>query len=225
MPLLSVVIPVFNEKNTIKEIIRRIQAVDIDKEIIIIDDSSSDGTREILKELKADNIRILYNDSNMGKGVSARKGIEVARGEFMIIQDADLEYNPEDYLVLARPLLDGRADFVFGDRFNSSCKCLFVHRLGNIFLTWFLNLLFGSHIRDYATCYKMARLDTFRRLDLRSSGFELEVEIICNALKLGLRIKEVPIGYSGRNYGEGKKIRFRDGIQAIFHMIKYRLRR
>jgi len=223
MPLLSVIIPVLNEKATVKEIIPRIQQLDLDKEIVIIDDFSTDGTREILKELNGGNIRVFYNESNMGKGAAVRKAIGLARGEIMIIQDADLEYNPQDYHILIEPLLNNQADLVMGDRFSKPCRCLFIHKLGNKFLSWFLSFLFGYRIRDYATCYKIAYLKTFRSLNLKALSFELEVEIVCQALKAGLRIKEIPISYCGRSYQEGKKIRIKDGLWAIFYMLKYRL--
>lgn len=226
MPLLSVVIPVYNEKETIEKILDKINAVPLDKEIIIVDNFSTDGTREVLKKIEDSfKIKVIYHTQNLGKGTSVRDGIEAAQGEIVIIQDADLEYEPNDYISLIRPLLDNKADIVLGARFIKGQSGLFMHRLGNRFLTAFINCLFNARLNDYATCYKLTKKSTFESLGLKSKNFDIEVEIVCKALKKNLRIAQVPISYYARLYREGKKIRWLDGIQAIISIIKYRLNR
>lgn len=228
MPLLSIIVPVYNEAETIREILAKINSVDIDKEIIVIDNYSTDGTRDILqdilrkKELNA--IRVIYHSYNKGKGASVREGITEASGELLVIQDADLEYEPREYLNLMKPILEDRADIVLGARFMNGHCGLPLHRLGNKFLTGLLNFLFFSNLNDYATCYKMARKNTFLNLDLKSTSFDIEAEIICGALGKHLRIVEVPISYYPRSYSEGKKIRWFDGLQAMVSILKYRFR-
>ncbi|MFC1804525.1 glycosyltransferase family 2 protein [Candidatus Omnitrophota bacterium] len=227
MSLLSVVVPVYNEAGTIREILRKIARVDIDKEIIVVDNCSTDGTQGILQEIlkggEFSRIRAIYHSYNKGKGESVREGINESRGDFVVIQDADLEYDPKEYLNLIKPLLGVRADIVLGARFTSGHRGLALHRLGNKFLTGFLNFLFASRLNDYATCYKMSRRNTLLELGLSSSGFDIEVEIVCKALKKGLRIQEVPISYYPRSYSQGKKIRWLDGLKAIISIIKYRI--
>ncbi|MDD5044286.1 MAG: glycosyltransferase family 2 protein [Candidatus Omnitrophica bacterium] len=222
MKMLSVVIPVYNEAKTILKILAKIDAVGLDKEIVIVDNSSSDGTVEVLKGLGRQDIKCIFHDCNKGKGTSVREGIEAATSEFVVIQDADLEYDPADFLKLLEPLKKNEADIVLGARFTSGHSGLLAHRLGNRFLTWLLNLLFGSRLNDYATCYKMARKSVFDGLKLRAGGFDIEVEIVCKALKKKLRIIEVPISYYPRSYREGKKIRWFDGLDAIKSILKYR---
>ena len=225
MPLLSVVIPVYNEKETIEKILHKINAVPIDKEIVIIDNFSTDGTREVLKKIEDSfKIKVIYHTQNLGKGTSVRDGIEAAQGEIVIIQDADLEYEPNDYISLIKPLLDNKADMVLGARFMNGHSGLFMHRLGNRFLTGLVNFLFGSGLNDYATCYKLAKRQVFNNLNLTSKGFDIEVEIVCKALKNKLKIVEVPISYYARPYVEGKKIRWLDGIQAISSILSYWIR-
>lgn len=227
MPLLSVIVPVYNEAKTIRQILEKVNSVDIDKEIIAIDNCSTDGTQGILQDIlnKAESncIRVIYHSYNKGKGESVREGIRKSSGEFVVIQDADLEYDPREYFNLIKPLLENKADIVLGARFTSGHSGITVHRLGNKFLTKFLNFMFASHLNDYATCYKMARRDKFLNLGLKSKSFDIEVEIVCKALKNNLRILEVPISYYPRSYAQGKKIRVKDGIQAIISIIKYRL--
>lgn len=225
MAKLSVLVPVFNESKTIAQILEKISAVDIEKEVIVVDDASTDGTQnilqDILKKKEYNFIKVIYHSHNKGKGESVREGICEARGEFIVIQDADLEYDPNDYTRLVVPLLEKRADLVLGARFMSGYNGLLVHRLGNRFLTSLLNLLYGSKINDYASCYKMARKDTFLSLHLTSKSFDLEAEIVCKILKNNLRIVEVPVSYRPRSYKEGKKIRWVDGIEAIIAILKY----
>ncbi len=225
MPLISVVVPVYNEAKTIKQIIEKIQSVNIDKEIIIIDNSSTDDTHKILRGLAYDNLKIIYHSSNRGKGASCRTGIDNSNGEYIVIQDADLEYDPNDYLRLYEALKDDKADMVLGARFFKGYHGLLLHRLGNRFLTSTLNFLFGSKLNDYATCYKMARREAFNRLGLQATGFDIEVEIICKALRSGFRIKEVHASYYPRSYREGKKIRVNDAFRSVFAMFKYKFGR
>lgn len=226
MPLLSVIVPVYNEAKTIRQILEKINSINIEKEIIVVDNYSTDETRNILQEIlskkEAINIKVIYHSYNKGKGTAVREGIWQANGEFVVIQDADLEYDPKEYFNLMEPLLKDRADIVLGARFTSSYHGLLMHRLGNKFLTEFLNFIFSSRINDYATCYKMARKEVFINLGLKSASFDIEVEIVSKALKKHLRITEVPISYYPRSYAEGKKIRWLDGLWALFHMFKYR---
>lgn len=220
--MLSVIIPVFNEKSTIEEIIRKVQAVPLDKEIILVDDCSTDGTREIISKIHVDNIKVILHSTNNGKGQSIVDALKLAVGEYAVIQDADLEYDPQEYTLLIQPLTRGEADIVYGARFFYKRLGLPTHKLGNQALTGLVNFLFRSNLNDYLTCYKMARTATFRNLNLSSRGFEIETEITCRALNSGLRIAQVPISYYPRNFKEGKKIRFKDGILAVLYILKYR---
>lgn len=222
---LSVIVPVYNEVKTIKQIIEKIYSVNIDKEIIIVDNCSTDGTREVLRGLHYDNLKIIYHSTNRGKGASCLTGLDNAGGEYVVIQDADLEYDPNDYLHLYEAIKDGKADMVLGARFFKGYHGLLMHRAGNRFLTFILNFLFGAKLNDYATCYKLARRETFNSLALQTAGFDIEVEILCKALRRGLRIKEVQVSYHPRSYKEGKKIRISDAFWAIFAMFKYKFRR
>jgi len=222
MKKISVVIPVYNEKETINKILDKIESLPIDKEIVIVDNCSTDGTQDILKKLEGKGIKVKYHSVNKGKGTSVREGIAESRGEFVVIQDADLEYDPADFLKLIKPLEANTADIVLGARFICGHSGLMAHRLGNHFLTWLLNTLFCSKLNDYATCYKMARKSTFDELNLKANSFDIEVEIVCKALKNNLRIVEVPISYFPRSYAEGKKIRWFDGLDAIKSILKYR---
>lgn len=220
MPLLSVIVPAYNEAKTICQILDKIAAVDIDKEIIAIDNGSTDETGKILRGIKMSNLKVIHHTTNRGKGSAVLTGIAQATGELLLIQDADLEYDPADYPRLIAPLLSNTADLVLGARFLSGHQGLFLHRLGNRFLTSFLNFLFHSGINDFATCYKVARRDIFGALNLKAAGFDIEVEIVCNALKHKLRLAEVPVSYYPRNYRQGKKIRWKDGIWTMFSMIR-----
>lgn len=226
MPLLSVIVPVYNEAKTIKQILEKINSVPINKEIIVIDNCSTDGTQSILQDVlnKAEisNIKAIYHSYNKGKGTSVIEGIREAIGEFIIIQDADLEYDPKEYINLMKPLVDNKADIALGARFVSGHNGLMLHRLGNRFLTRLINFMFSSNLNDYATCYKMARKNVFIDLGIKSKSFDIEVEIVCKALKNKLQLIEVPISYYPRGYAQGKKIRWLDGLWAIFYMLKYR---
>lgn len=226
MPVVSVVVPVYNEEKTIVQILERINAAPVDKEIIVVDDCSQDGTRAllqgILKMPEFYGAKVIYHSHNKGKGESVREGIRQACGEFVVVQDADLEYDPSDYPKLLEPLQRDAADLVLGARFMDGHNGLFAHRLGNKFLTGLMNFLFGARLNDYATCYKMARRGTFEELRLISAGFEIDVEIICKALQLKKRIVEVPVSYYPRSYAQGKKIRWVDGLHALMSIFKYR---
>lgn len=224
MAQLSVIIPVYNEKSTIEKILKKIEAVPIDKEIIIIDDCSSDGTSELISKIEREHpIKVIHHKSNLGKGVSVRDGLDFSKAEYVVIQDADLEYDPSDYPRLLKPLLEKRADLVLGARFMEKHSGIFIHQLGNKFLTALINFLFGSRLNDYSTCYKMARRKTFCDLKINSKSFDLEAEIVCKALKRKFIIEQVPVSYYPRPYHEGKKIRWNDGVHAIIAIIGYRI--
>jgi len=223
---LSVVIPVYNEVGTIKEIVSRVQAVDLEKEIIIVDDGSTDGTRELLQEitLSHENVRVLYHDRNQGKGAALRTGFESATGDIVIIQDADLEYDPREYPVLLEPILDGRADIVYGSRFlGGPHRVLFFwHYLGNKFLTLLSNALTNLNLTDMETCYKVFRREVLSDIQLKSNRFGFEPEFTAKIAKKDFRIYETSISYSGRTYAEGKKIGWKDGVKAIVAIIWFR---
>ena len=222
-PKLTVVIPVYNEKNSLLEIIRRVQAVPIEKEIILVDDFSTDGTRDVLRDLERREFKVLYHEKNQGKGAALRTGFQRATGEFVIVQDADLEYDPNDYSKLLQPILDGRADVVYGSRFSGQRKNMTsLHTLGNLFLTGVTNLFYRTSITDMETCYKLFRRETIQGIRIEGNRFNFEPEVTAKLLKRGLRIVEVPISYSGRTASEGKKITWRDGFSAVWTLIKYR---
>lgn len=220
---LSIIMPVFNERHTIKEIIEKVKSVDIDKQIIIVDDCSDDGTKEILKTLGDDDIEVIYHNKNKGKGAAVRTGLSHAIGDIVIIQDADLEYDPRDYKVLIRPIIEGRGDVVYGSRFLGEHRVfLFWHYLGNKFLTYITNFLYNTMLSDMETCYKAFRTEVIKSIKIRSNGFNIEPEITAKVFKKKYRVYEVPITYSGRGYEEGKKITWRDGFVALYTLIKFR---
>lgn len=223
---LSVIVPVFNENKTMRRIIDVIRAVPVDKEILVIDDGSTDGTRETLRSWPAHpEVRVVYHDKNKGKGAAVRTGIREAKGDAVIIQDADLEYDPMDYLLLLNAMQAGGSNVVYGSRFlGKKGVSSFWHRGVNQFLTGLTNALFDSHLTDMETCYKLYRAPLLRSLELSSDGFEVEVELAAKTLKRGEKITEVPISYKGRSFGEGKKIGWRDGFKAVFALIKHRFR-
>jgi len=223
-PLLSVIMPVYNERATLREILAQVRAVDLEKEIVVVDDGSTDGTRDVLKEEeKKGDLRILYHEVNRGKGAAVCTALEHARGDFIIIQDADLEYDPRDYHKLLQPLLEGQAEVVYGSRFMASGETMFfLQALGNRIVTLVTNVLYGTALSDMETCYKACRTEVIKSIPLRSRRFELEPEITAKLLKRGYRIHEVPISYQGREYHEGKKLTWRDGITALWTLIKYR---
>jgi len=220
---LSVIVPVFNEENTIEKIIDRVKKVNIDKEIIIVDDGSTDGTREILEKWKDENIRVIHHRRNQGKGSAIRTAIPYIEGEVVVIQDADLEYNPEDYYRLIEPILQGKAKIVYGSRFLKFNKPIYLRfLLGNKFLTWLINMLYHSRITDSYTCYKAFETDVLRNLTLRAKRFEFEAEVTVKLLKKGYELHEVPISYSPRTLREGKKINWKDALLGILTILKYR---
>ena len=223
---LSIIIPVFNEKKTIKEIIGRVQDVDIglEKEIIVIDDGSEDGTREVLEDIDSSNIKIYFHDQNHGKGAALQTGFTKVTGDIVLIQDADLEYDPREYPKLLVPILDGRADVVYGSRFlGGPHRVLFFwHYVGNKFLTTFCNMVCNVNLTDMETCYKIFRKDVIDRITLKSKKFGVEPEITVKISKLKCRIYEVPISYSGRDYKGGKKIGWKDGVAAFFHILRFK---
>jgi len=223
-PLLSVVIPVYNEARTIREVIRRVRATPYDKEIIVVDDGSTDGTAELLAQEAGPDLRVLRHEVNLGKGAALRTGFREVRGQITIIQDADLEYDPADYGALLAPILDGRADAVYGSRFLGGPHrvLLFWHRVGNSVVTLLSNMLTNLDLTDMETGFKVMRTDLVRRLNLRSNRFGVEPEITAKLARMGARIYETPISYSGRDYAAGKKITWRDGIAAIWHIIRFR---
>jgi glycosyltransferase involved in cell wall biosynthesis len=226
--LLSVIMPVYNEARTILEIIERVRDVEIAKEIILVDDGSTDGTRDILRE-KVDGIipgvKVFLHDKNQGKGAAIRTAIEHVGGDYVIIQDADLEYDPKEYYQLLAPILDGRADVVFGSRFLGSGAHrvhLFWHRVANGVLTNLSNMMTNLNLTDMEVCYKVFRVEVIKKIRLRSNRFEFEPEITAKVAKMRCRVYEVPISYSGRDYDEGKKIGWKDGVTALWTIFKYK---
>ena len=223
---LSVVIPVYNEKDTIKEIYDCVKAVNIEKEIILVDDFSTDGTREIMHGLADDTTKVILHDRNMGKGAALRTGFKNATGDIVIIQDADLEYDPCQYPKLIQPILDGKADVVYGSRFVSGeyrRVLFFWHMLGNKFLTLLSNMLTNLNLTDMETCYKVFRREVLQKITIEENRFGFEPEITAKIARMNVRIYEMGISYSGRTYQEGKKIGWKDGLSAIRCILKYNL--
>jgi len=224
-PLLSVVMPVYNEKNTVEEMIGRVLAVPgIRTELIVVDDASRDGSREIVERLAREKgFRVLLHERNQGKGAAVRRGIDAATGHIIVVQDADLEYSPEEYPELIDLIIKGKADAVFGSRFIGRHRCfLFTHYLANLFLNLVTNVLYNTTMTDMETCFKAVRAELLKSLTLRSNRFGIEPEITAKLFKRGARVYEVPITYEGRDYAEGKKITWRDGFPALWSLIKYR---
>lgn len=244
-PRLSVVIPVYNERATIEELLQGVQAIAIDKEIIIVDDGSTDGTEVFLREvveaakhnpavltcpqtnyrLRADNIRVFFHQRNLGKGAALRRGFQEGRGEIVIVQDADLEYDPQDYPKLLEPIERGRADVVYGSRFlGGPYRVLFFwHYVGNKVLTTLSNILTNLNLSDVWTCYKVFRREVLQSIQLEQDRFGFEAEVTAKVAKGGWRVYEVPISYSGRTYAEGKKITWKDGFKGIWCTLFYNL--
>jgi glycosyltransferase involved in cell wall biosynthesis len=226
---LSVVIPVYNERETVEELLRRVQAVTIEKEIILVDDGSSDGTRDLLAALEGKpGIRVIYHGHNQGKGAALRSGFAAAQGDVILVQDADLEYDPEDYHRLLHPIVAGKADVVLGSRFigGEPHRVLYYwHYVGNRALTTLSNVFTNLNLTDMETCYKVFRREVLASLEIEESRFGFEPEIVAKVSRGHWRVYEVGISYSGRTYTEGKKIGWRDGIRAIWCILKYNLRR
>ena len=223
-PLLSVVMPVYNELATIEEIIPRVLAVPMRIELIVIDDCSTDGTRGKLQDLQREHgFTLLLQDHNQGKGAALRRGFAAVTGDIVAIQDADLEYSPEEFPQLADLIVDGRADVVYGSRFLGRHRVfLFTHYLGNRVLTLITNVLYNTMLTDMETCYKVMRREVLQGLNLQSNGFGIEPEITAKIFKRGYRVYEVPISYDGRSYEEGKKISWKDGVVALWVLLKHR---
>jgi dolichol-phosphate mannosyltransferase len=222
--MLSVIIPVYNEASTIRELLAKVRAVDIEKEILIVDDGSTDGTRDILVELEGPGIQVILHKNNKGKGGAIRTALPLCSGEVVIIQDADLEYDPNDYHALLEPVASGRYEVVYGSRIlkTDNPRGGLMFYLGGRLVSLFTNLLFGSKLTDEATCYKVFKRTTIQGLKLTRSGFDLEPEITAKLLRQGIEIGEVPISYFPRSTDEGKKINARDGIVTLWCLLRYR---
>jgi len=239
---LSVVIPAYNEINTIQTIITKVQRVDLEKEIIVIDDFSRDGTREFLLDLvgadssepldhlsemyQQSDIKVIFQDKNQGKGAALNCGIKYIEGDVVVFQDADLEYDPEDYHKLLQPILDGYADVVYGSRYKGGSPhriLFFWHSIGNKLLTFFSNMLSNLNLSDMETCYKMIKREFIDQIDIQERGFGIEPEITAKLARSGARIYEVGISYYGRTYREGKKISWKDAVRAVYCILRYNL--
>jgi glycosyltransferase involved in cell wall biosynthesis len=225
--MLSVIVPVYNESGTIETVVRRLRALPATLEIIAVDDASTDGTGSVLDRLAQDGLvdRVVRHPANRGKGAALRSGIAAATGNIIVVQDADLEYDPADLPALLKPIASGRADAVYGSRFQGGPHRVlyFWHMVGNRFLTFMSNMFTNLNLTDMETCYKLVRADLLKRLPLSSNRFGFEVEITARLAQARARIWELPISYDGRTYAEGKKITWRDGLAAVFHILRYNL--
>ena len=223
-PLLSVVMPAYNERETIETIIGRVKRVPLRTELIVVDDGSTDGTRDILAALQQRfDFKLVLQEKNGGKGSALRRGFQEVTGELVVIQDADLEYSPEEFPDLIELICQGRADVVYGSRFLGRRRVfLFTHYVGNRLLTLITNVLYNTILTDMETCYKVMRTEVLRSFTLKSNGFGIEPEMTAKIFKRGYRVYEVPITYDGRSYDEGKKITWRDGVVALWVLLKYR---
>jgi glycosyltransferase involved in cell wall biosynthesis len=221
----SVIIPVYNELGTIHAVVQRVEQQPFDKEIIIVDDCSTDGTTELLKQTDwPENVQIYFHSKNMGKGAALRTGIPHASKAITIIQDADLEYNPDDFAVVLKPILDGVADVVYGSRFLGIHRSFMLHHyIGNRLLTFMTNILYNNILTDMETGYKAFRTEIIKGIKIKSNRFDFEPEITAKVLKKGYRIYEAPIYYAGRDYAEGKKITWRDGFAAMWALVRFRI--
>ena len=224
-PLLSVVMPVFNERDTAEEIIRRTLAVPLRIQLVVVDDCSTDGTRDILSRLQQElGFTLVLQPQNAGKGSALRRGFAEVRGDLVVIQDADLEYSPEEFPQLIELICEGRADVVYGSRFLGKHRVfMFTHYMGNRLLTMATNVLYNTMLTDMETCYKVMRTEVLRSMSLEANGFGIEPELTAKIFKRGYRVYEVPITYDGRGYDEGKKIGWRDGFVALWVLLKFRL--
>jgi glycosyltransferase involved in cell wall biosynthesis len=241
---LSIVMPVYNEIGTIAEILRRVRAVQLtvpvgfgsengmvvefEREVVVVDDGSTDGTREYLRTLEGDlDVVVIFHDRNQGKGAAVRTGLQHASGDVMLVQDADLEYDPRDYPALLQPIVEARSQVVYGSRFRGGpTKAMFFwHMVGNRFLTLVTNILYDTILSDMETCYKVFAREVAEQLNLKAPGWGFDPEITAQILKRGYRIYEVPISYTGREFGEGKKLSWRDGFTVLWTLLKYRVTR
>lgn len=227
MEKISIIVPVYNEINTLEKVINRLEEVSfcgLQKEIIIVDDYSTDGTRELIKEYEG-KYNIFYHDYNKGKGAAIRTGLSHVSGDIMVIQDADLEYDPVDYSELIKLIIENKADVVYGSRLSGgrpSRSFMFTHLMGNKLLTFITNILYNTTLTDMETCYKAFRTDFIKGIEIKSNRFDFEPEITAKVLKRKPRLYELPISYYGREYSEGKKITWKDGIHAIFALLRFR---
>ena len=227
MKKVSIIIPVYNEKDTIKELLEKVKFAkfsNLEKEIIIVDDCSNDGTTDVLRELRKD-YKVLFHEKNQGKGAAIRTAVKEATGDFVVIQDADLEYLPDDYDKLLPLLINDEADVVYGSRFKNQANLknfILKNKIANKFLTLLTNILYGAEITDMETCYKAFKRELIQSITIKSNRFDFEPEITAKIMKKKIRLKEVPISYFGRGHEEGKKINWKDGIHAILTLIKYR---
>ena len=226
-PVLSVIVPAFNEAGTIETVAQRLRALPLKLEIIAVDDGSTDGTGAVLDRLARGQVvnQVLHHPANRGKGAALRSGIAAATGDIIVVQDADLEYDPADLPALVMPIRNGRADAVYGSRFQGGPHrvLFFWHMVGNGFLTFLSNMFTNLNLTDVETCYKLVRADVMKRVPLTSNRFGFEVEITARLAQARARIWELPISYDGRTYAEGKKITWRDGFAAVFHILRYNL--
>lgn len=227
--ILSIIIPVYNEKKTIQALIEKVRKADVlglKKELILVDDGSNDGTRDILK--KIDNAKVFFHETNKGKGAAVRTGLQHARGDIVLIQDADLEYNPDDYKALLEPLLTKKTDVVYGSRFVQSKifpkNMYYAHCLGNMLLTGMTNLLYSAKLSDMETCYKVMKKEALDGFQLHSMRYDIEPELTAKLLKKGFSIQEVPIQFNPRSFEDGKKINWKDGLVAAWTLVKYRFK-
>jgi glycosyltransferase involved in cell wall biosynthesis len=225
---LSVIVPVFNERSTVVEILRRMRAVElpIEREFVLVDDGSGDGTNQVLAQLGDSTVRVITHPQNRGKGAAIRTGLEHVTGDLVLIQDADLEYDPEDWPKLLAPIFRGKATVVYGSRFTGERRnMLYLHWLGNRLLSFVTNILYNTTLSDMETCYKLFDRRVFDGITIRSDRFDFEPEITAKILRKGVRIYEVPISYTGREFDEGKKITWRDGFAALGALVRYRFTR
>jgi glycosyltransferase involved in cell wall biosynthesis len=218
-----VIVPVFNEKATVLPLLEKVLAVPIEKEIIVVDDGSTDGTREILQAFRHDAVRVVLHEKNQGKGAAIRTAIAHVRGDITLIQDADLEYSPDEYPRLLRPIEEGVADVVYGSRFLGGERraLLFTHAIGNKALTFLSNAFTNLNLTDMETCYKVFRTELLKSITIRSNRFNFEPEITAKIARRKARVVEIPISYWGRDYSEGKKIGWVDGVSALFTIVRY----
>ena len=222
---ISVIMPVYNERDSVARTVALVRAVDLEKEIIAVDDGSTDGTGEVLDQLAGPDLKVIHREKNAGKGAAIRLAIEHATGDIVIVQDADTEYDPQDYHRLVAPIREGRAEVVYGSRFRGSIEGMrFPNRMINKLLTCMANLLFRAGITDEATCYKVFRTEVLREIPLRCERFEFCPEVTAKVSKRHLRLVEVPISYRARTYAQGKKVNWRDGFEAIWTLLKYRFK-
>jgi glycosyltransferase involved in cell wall biosynthesis len=223
---ISIIIPVYNEVNTLEQIVRRVREVPLEKEIIIVDDASTDGTTQAVKRISADEVKKIFHEKNKGKGAAIRSAIPMVEGDIVIIQDADLEYYPDEYPLLINLILKGRADVVYGSRFIGTHRCfLFSHYVGNLVVNFIANVLYDTMLSDFMTCYKAFKAEVIKKINLTSDRFGFEAEVTGEVFRRGFKVYETPISYSGRNYSEGKKIKWTDFFVVVWWLVKTRFKK